>query len=289
MMMMGFAYQRGLLPLKASSIEQAIELNGVSIKMNTQAFKLGRLAAADPARLAELLKGADHAEAEKTLDEMTLDEIIAHRTAMLTAYQNAKLAKRYRAVVDRVRVAADGGGYGEALPRAVAINYAKLLAYKDEYEVARLLTDPSFEQSIHERFEGEFKVNFHLAPPSLPGIDASGRPKKRQFGEHMRPFFRTLAKLRFLRGTPLDLFGYHPERKLERDLIAGYEKDVTTVLGMLSPRTHDTAVEILSLPDKIRGYGPIKEKSVQDAKARYAELARALADPPPLSVSQAAE
>ena len=175
------------------------------------------------------------------------------------------------------------------MPRAVAINYAKLLAYKDEYEVARLLTDPSFEQSIHDRFEGEFKVNFHLAPPSLPGIDASGRPKKRQFGEHMRPFFRTLAKLRFLRGTPLDLFGYHPERKLERDLIAGYEKDVDTVLGMLSPRTHDTAVEILSLPDMIRGYGPIKEKSVQDAKARYAELARALADPPPMPVPQAAE
>ena len=161
---------------------------------------------------------------------MSLDEIIAHRTAMLTAYQNDKLAQRYRALVDQVRAAAESGGYGDALPRAVAINYAKLLAYKDEYEVARLLTDPSFEQSIHDRFEGEFKVNFHLAPPSLPGIDASGRPKKRQFGEHMRPLFRTLAKLRFLRGTPLDLFGYHPERKLERDLIAGYEKDVATVL-----------------------------------------------------------
>jgi indolepyruvate ferredoxin oxidoreductase len=289
MMMMGFAYQKGLLPLTASSIEQAIELNGVSIKMNTQAFRLGRLAAADPARLAELLKGADHAEAGKTIDDMSLDEIIAHRTAMLTAYQNDRLAKRYRALVDQVRAAAEGGGYGEALPRAVAINYAKLLAYKDEYEVARLLTDPAFEQSIHDRFEGEFKVNFHLAPPSLPGIDASGRPKKRQFGEQMRPFFRTLAKLRFLRGTPLDLFGYHPERKLERDLIAGYEKDVATVLTMLSPRSHDVAVEILSLPDKIRGYGPIKEKSVQDAKARYAELARQLADPAPIPVPQAAE
>ena len=289
MMMMGFAYQRGLLPLKASSIEQAIELNGVSIKMNTQAFRLGRLAAANPARLAELLKVANHSAAAKTLDEMSLDEIIAHRTAMLTAYQNDKLAKHYRALVDQVRAAAEAGGYGDALPRAVAINYAKLLAYKDEYEVARLLTDPAFEESIHDRFEGEFKVNFHLAPPSLPGIDASGRPKKRQFGEHMRPFFRTLAKLRFLRGSPLDLFGYHPERKLERDLIAGYEKDVATVLTMLSPRTHDAAVEILSLPDKIRGYGPIKEKSVADAKARYTELARALADPPAMPVPQAAE
>jgi len=289
MMMMGFAYQRGLLPLTAASIEQAIELNGVSIKMNTQAFRLGRLAAADPARLADLLKVANHSAAEKTIDEMSLDEIITHRTAMLTNYQNDKLAKRYRALVDQVRGATESGGYGDALPRAVAINYAKLLAYKDEYEVARLLTDPSFEQSIHDRFEGAFKVNFHLAPPSLPGVDASGRPKKRQFGEHMRPLFRILAKLRFLRGSPLDLFGYHPERKLERDLIAGYEKDVATVLGMLSPRTHDAAVEILSLPDKIRGYGPIKEKSVADAKARYVELARQLADPPPIPVPQAAE
>ncbi|MBB5048711.1 indolepyruvate ferredoxin oxidoreductase [Rhodopseudomonas rhenobacensis] len=288
MMMMGFAYQRGLLPLQASSIEQAIELNGVSIKMNSQAFKLGRLAAADPARLAAMLHGADDTVAEKTQDEMSLDEIIAHRSAMLTGYQNAKLAARYRALVDRVRAAAEGGGYGDALPRAVAINYAKLLAYKDEYEVARLLTDKAFEHSIRERFEGEFKVNFHLAPPILPGLDVSGRPKKRQFGEAMRPLFKTLAKLRFLRGTPFDVFGYHPERKLERDLIAGYERDIATVLERLSPRTASFAVELLSLPDRIRGYGPIKEKAVQDAKARYAELAREIADPPPLPLPQLA-
>jgi indolepyruvate ferredoxin oxidoreductase len=289
MMMMGFAYQQGLLPLQAASIEQAIELNGVSIKMNSQAFQLGRLAAADPARLAALLKGADDTVAVKTQGEMSLDEIITHRSAMLTDYQNAKLAARYQGLVAKVRAAADAGGYGDELPRAVAINYAKLLAYKDEYEVARLLTDTKFEQQIRDRFEGDYKINFNLAPPILPGLDATGRPKKRQFGQGIRPLFRTLAALRFLRGTPLDLFGLHPERKLERDLIAGYEKDVAFVLEQLSPRTVGTAVEILSLPDRIRGYGPIKEKSVQEAKLRYAELARDLASPPALPRQLAAE
>ncbi|MGO3932656.1 indolepyruvate ferredoxin oxidoreductase family protein [Rhodopseudomonas pseudopalustris] len=289
MMMLGYAYQQGLLPLKASSIEKAIELNAVSVKMNTGAFRLGRLAAADPARLAGLMRDAQSGAAPKTLEAMSLDEIIAHRKALLTDYQNNKLAERYAALVAKVRAAADAGGYGDALPRAVAINYAKLLAYKDEYEVARLLTDPAFERSIHERFEGEFKVNFHLAPPSLPGVDASGRPKKRQFGEAMRPLFRVLAKARFLRGTPLDLFGYHPERKLERALIADYEADVGRVLAQLSPRTHELAVEMLSLPDRIRGYGPIKEQAAREAKTRHAELMRLMSDPPPLPLPQAAE
>ncbi|MBI5127888.1 MAG: indolepyruvate ferredoxin oxidoreductase family protein [Rhodopseudomonas palustris] len=289
MMMMGYAYQQGLLPLKAESIEQAIELNGVSIKMNSQAFHLGRLAAADPARLASLLQGADQTVVAKTQGEMSLDEIIAHRSAMLTAYQGKRLTARYTDLVAKVRAAADAGGYDEALPRAVAINYAKLLAYKDEYEVARLLTDPTCEQQIRDQFDGDYKISFNLAPPILPGVDVTGRPKKRQFGEGMRSVFRILAKLRVLRGTPLDVFGYHPERKLERDLIAGYEKDVGTVLQQLSPRNFEIAVELLSLPDRIRGYGPIKEKSVQDAKLRYAELARDLVNPPDVPRQMAAE
>ena len=135
-----------------------------------------------------------------------------------------------------MRNAATKGGYGDALPRAVAINYAKLLAYKDEYEVARLFTDGRFEKQLRDQFEGDFKFNFNLAPPILGGgIDALGRPKKRAFGSWMMPVFRLLAKMRFLRGTPLDIFGYSADRKLERDLIAGYEKDVATVLGLLSP------------------------------------------------------
>ena len=290
MMMMGFAYQKGLLPLSASAIEQAIEVNGVAIKLNIQAFQLGRLAAHDPARLVAMMKDQDETVTPKTLEAMSLDEIVTHRAALLTEYQNAKLAARYRGLVSKVRDAATSGGYGDALPRAVAINYAKLLAYKDEYEVARLYTDGRFEKQLRDQFEGDFKFSFNLAPPLLAGKpDALGRPGKRQFGAWMLPLFRILAKLRWLRGTALDVFGQSADRKLERDLIAGYEKDVATVLGMLSPVTLDTAVEILSLPDRIRGYGPVKEKAVQDAKVRYAQLAIDLVNPPPAPRQIAAE
>jgi indolepyruvate ferredoxin oxidoreductase len=290
MMMMGYAYQRGLLPLTAQAIEQAIEVNGVAIKVNTQAFRLGRLAAADPSRIAAMMKGHDEADAPKTLDAMSLDEIIAHRSAHLTNYQNRKLAARYQSLVGQVRDAARERGFGEELPRAVAINYAKLLAYKDEYEVARLFTDGHFERKLRDQFDGDFKISFNLAPPLLGGAkDALGRPKKRAFGAWILPVFRTLAKMRGLRGTVLDVFGYSADRRLERDLIAGYEKDVATVLGLLSPATHDTAVELLSLPDRIRGYGPVKEKAVNDAQMRYAQLAADLANPPAAPRQIAAE
>ena len=290
MMMMGFAYQQGLLPVAAASIEQAIELNGVSIKMNKLAFQLGRLAAADPQRLASMLKGADETVAPKTLDQMSLDEVISHRSAHLTVYQNKKLARRYKALVDQVRAAATAGGYDEVLPRAVAINYAKLLAYKDEYEVARLYTDGCFEKQMRDQFDGDFKFNFNLAPPLLPSQDDGlGRPKKKQFGPWMLPLFKMLNKLRFLRATPLDPFGRSPDRKLERYLITGYEKDVATVLSLLSVDTHDIAVELLSLPDSIRGYGPVKEASVEKAKLRYAQLAADLVNPPPAPRQMAAE
>ena len=192
--------------------------------------------------------------------------------------------------MDKVSGAAAKGGYGDALSRAVAINYAKLLAYKDEYEVARLYTDGRFEQQLRDQFEGEFKFNFNLAPPILGGgKDALGRPKKRAFGARMMPVFRLLAKLRFLRGTPLDIFGRSADRKLERELIALYEKDVAAVLDLLSPATIDTAVELLSLPDRIRGYGPVKEKAANEAKARHAQLVADLASPPPAPRQLAAE
>ena len=290
MMMMGYAYQRGFLPLSAEAIEQAIEVNGVAIKMNTQAFRLGRLAAADPARMSAMMKGHDEASAPKALDAMSLDEIIAHRSAHLTGYQNEKLAARYQALVTQVRDAARDRGFGEELPRAVAINYAKLLAYKDEYEVARLFTDGHFEAQLRDQFDGDFKISFNLAPPLLGGAkDALGRPKKRAFGAWMWPAFRMLAKMKGLRGTAFDIFAHSADRKLERDLIAGYEKDVAHILSVLSPLTLETAIEILSLPDRIRGYGPVKEKAVKDAKARYAQLAADLANPPPAPRQIAAE
>ena len=236
------------------------------------------------------MKGQDEVVAPKTLEAMSLDEIIAHRSALLADYQDDKLAGRYRNLVMQVRNAATNGGYGDALPRAVAINYAKLLAYKDEYEVARLYTDGRFEQQLRDQFEGDFKFSFNLAPPILGGgKDALGRPRKRAFGSWMMPVFRMLAKLKGLRGTPFDIFGYSADRRIERDLIAGYEKDVATVLGLLSPANLDTAIELLSLPDRIRGYGPVKEKAVHDAKARYTQLAADLVNPPPAPRQIAAE
>ena len=282
MMLMGYAYQKGLLPVSAEAIEQAIEVNGVAIKMNKEAFRLGRLAVVNPARLAEMMEGKEPPlSLPKALEAMSLDEIITHRTAHLTAYQSKRLAKRYRKLVEQVREAATEGGYGDALARAVAINYAKLLSYKDEYEVARLFSDGHFERELREHFEGDFKISFNLAPPILGGAkDALGRPNKRVFGARMLPVFRILARMRFLRGTPLDIFGHSAERRLERKLITDYEKDVATVLSLLSPPTIDTAIELLSLPDSIRGYGPVKEKAVADAKARHAQLAADLAKPP---------
>ncbi len=290
MMMMGYAYQKGLLPLTAKAIEQAIEVNGVAIKMNTQAFQLGRLAAVDPARLVAMMKGQDETVAPKMQDAMSLDEIIAHRGVLLADYQNEKLAERYRKLVKQVRDAARDGGFGDELPRAVAVNYAKLLAYKDEYEVARLYTDGRFEKQLRDQFDGDFKISFNLAPPLLAGKpDALGRPGKRAFGAWMMPLFKLLAGLRGLRGTALDVFGYSADRKLERELIAGYEKDVTAVLGALSPVTLDTAIELLSLPDRIRGYGPVKEKAARDAQARHGQLVADLANPPPAPRQIAAE
>jgi indolepyruvate ferredoxin oxidoreductase len=258
--------------------------------MNTEAFRLGRLAVLNPERLAVMLEGKDAPIVPKTLDAMSLDEIIAHRGEHLKNYQSERLARRYRKLVDQVREAAAAGGYGEALPRAVAINYAKLLAYKDEYEVARLFTDGKFEQQLREQFEGDYKISFNLAPPILnSGFDALGRPKKRVFGPGMMKAFRMLAKLRVLRGTPLDIFSYSADRKLERNLIAGYEKDVATVLSLLSPANAEIALELLSLPDRIRGFGPVKEKAVQEAKARYTQLAADLANPPSAPRQLAAE
>jgi indolepyruvate ferredoxin oxidoreductase len=290
MMMMGYAYQKGLLPLSAKAIEQAIEVNAVAVKMNTQAFQLGRLAAADPARLLGMMKGQDDTVAPKTLDEMSLDEIIAHRSALLTDYQNAALAERYRKLVKQMRDAALDRGFGDELPRAVAINYAKLLAYKDEYEVARLYTDGRFEKQLRDQFDGDFKINFNLAPPLLGGgNDALGRPVKRAFGAWMLPVFRVLAGLRGLRGTAFDIFGRSADRKLERELIAAYEADVASVLAALSPVTLETAVELLSLPDRIRGYGPVKEKAAADAKTRHAQLVADLVNPPSAPRQIAAE
>jgi len=280
-MMMGYAYQQGLLPLSAGTIEKAIEVNGVSIKMNTEAFRLGRIAVIDPVRLAGMLH--EETAPAKTQGEMSLEELVAHRAAHLTGYQDAALADRYRELVDEMRTAVEARGLNEALTRAVAVGYAKLLAYKDEYEVARLFTDGAFEAQLRDQFEGSFRLSYHLAPPFLPaGDDGAGRPKKKTFGRYMLRGFRMLAKFKGLRGTAFDPFGYSKDRRLERELITEYEGDVRQVLSKLSPQTEHVALSLLSLPEDIRGYGPVKEKSVALARAKRGGLLKDLSSPPPL-------
>jgi indolepyruvate ferredoxin oxidoreductase len=279
--MLGFAWQEGLVPISLSALLRAIELNSVAVERNKQAFAWGRIARADPDFLPKAARDVPTTE--------TLDELIVRRSAFLAEYQNRAYAARFEAMVARVRHAESASG-SEALTEAVARSLFKLMAYKDEYEVARLYTDGRFEQQLRDQFEGDIKISFNLAPPLLSsGVDALGRPKKRAIGAWLMPVFRTMAKLRFLRGTALDIFGHSADRKLERELIAAYEKDVAAVIGALSPATIDTAVELLSLPDRIRGYGPVKEKAAKDAAARHAQLKADLANPPPAPRQIAAE
>jgi indolepyruvate ferredoxin oxidoreductase len=202
-----------------------------------------------------------------------LEELLERRAQFLTAYQNAAYAARYRALVERARNTEQERTGGTKVAEAVARYYAKLLAYKDEYEVARLYTDGAFLKKIERMFEGDYKVNFHLAPPLLAKPDPrTGEPKKMQFGPWMRLPFKVLAKLKFLRGTAYDVFGRTEERRMERALIADYEKTVETLLAGLTRENHALAVEIASLPETIRGFGHIKSKSVQAARTKQAEL-----------------
>jgi indolepyruvate ferredoxin oxidoreductase len=202
-----------------------------------------------------------------------LAELVERRVQFLTGYQNAAYAARYRALVERVRVAEQAAVGGTKLAEAVARYYAKLLAYKDEYEVARLYATGEFLKKIEGMFEGDYKVNFHLAPPLLAKPDpVTGEPRKMQFGPWMLRAFGLLAKLKGLRGTPLDVFGRTEERRMERALIGEFESTVEALLRGLSRDNHALAVEIASLPESIRGFGHIKAKSVTAAKRKQAEL-----------------
>ena len=263
MFMLGYAYQKGLIPLSAQSITQAIRLNGVAIDSNINVFTWGRFAAQDMETFANLIDGSAHT---KTLEVEELSSLIDNRAQFLTDYQNRDYADRYERLVEQVRQSVkEYGDKGEALTRLVAHNYAKLLAYKDEYEVARLFTDPQFKAGLREQFEGKMKLNFHLAPPLLAQLDpATGRPKKTSFGPWVMTLFSMLAKLKALRGTRLDPFGRSEERKAERALIATYEQDVAQLLPRVTAANIDLAADILALPDQIRGFGPVKQAAMAE-------------------------
>jgi len=265
MIMLGFAWQKGLIPVSARALYRAVRLNGVDDEANLQAFEIGRIAAFDPA--SRTLAGAEPVKPET----MPLDQLIGRRIEELTAYQDPAYARRYRERIAAVQAAERPFG-GEALTRAAAINLFKLMAYKDEYEVARLYADGRFQAALKETFaSGEAKV--WLAPPILGRKDAEGRPQKQAFGKWMlRLGFPVLARLKGLRGGPLDLFGRTPERRLERDLLTQYEADLDRLVRELSSARLPLAVKIATLPDQIRGFGYIKAAAAETAKAERARL-----------------
>jgi indolepyruvate ferredoxin oxidoreductase len=271
MMVLGAAWQRGLLPLTEGAILKAIELNGAAAEKNQRAFEIGRWAALHP------LDAARIATPNVVAKPKTLDERIAIREAHLRDYQSARLAKRYRKLVDR---AAD-----PRLKEAVAKGYHKLLAYKDEYEVARLLT--STREKAAQAFEGDLKLAFHLAPPILSRKGADGRPTKRAFGGRMERLWPWLAKGKVLRGTPFDPFGYTAERRMERGLIRQYEADMARVLADPS-RNADAAVALAELPLSIRGFGPVKAANAEAAAKRRDDLLAAF-EAGPAGLAKAAE
>jgi indolepyruvate ferredoxin oxidoreductase len=265
--MLGFAYQKGFVPVSAEAIDKAIELNGVAVQLNQQAFLWGRRTAHDAAAVEKLAmpKTAASPRCE------TLKEVIDYRVEFLTAYQDAGYAERYRELV--VRVSRADKGADQALSRAVARNYFKLLAYKDEYEVARLYSDGSFIKQLEAQFQGDYRLEFHLAPSWLSKPDAlTGQPRKRQFGPWMLKAFGVLAKFKFLRGTPFDPFGYSAERRLELDLIEEYERNLDYLLKELNADNYRTAVALAELPEQIRGYGHVKEKSLPKVREQSRQL-----------------
>ncbi|MDY0884160.1 indolepyruvate ferredoxin oxidoreductase family protein [Dongia soli] len=268
-LLLGYAFQKGLLPVSADAILQAIELNGTAVEMNKQAFLWGRRAAIDQAAAEQAAYPAD-----QQTSPVTLAEIVAHRSAHLVAYQNAAYAERYRALVDAVATAEGQKTPAlDDLARSVAVNYAKLLAYKDEYEVARLYTDGEFQARLNRQFDGAYKLKLHLAPPLLARPDPqTGHPHKRAFGPWIWPCLRMLAGLRGLRGTAFDPFGRTAERRAERRLIADYELLIEDIIAGLTPDNHAAAVQLAGLPSRIRGFGHVKAEAMKTAAEHQAAL-----------------
>jgi indolepyruvate ferredoxin oxidoreductase len=276
MFMLGYAFQKGHVPLSEASIIKAIELNAISVNFNKAAFHWGRTAAHDLGSVTKLTTPAKVIEFKRI---QTLDDIVNRRVELLTAYQNAGYAQQYKAFVDHVRAEEAKLGNSTRLSEAVARYYYKLMAYKDEYEVARLYTDGAFQQKIAGMFEGDIKLKFHLAPPLLAKHDAQGRLIKQEFGPWMMKAFGVLAKFKGLRGTALDVFGYTAERKMERALIGEYRQTVASLLPKLTAENLAQAVAIASIPEDIRGYGHVKERHLKSAKQKEATLLAAFGKP----------
>ncbi len=275
MFMLGYAYQLGALPLTAEAIEKAIDMNGQAVPMNIAAFRFGRRAAVD----RKAVEGLITPPSDEANDSLSLSrsfaETVDRRVAFLTAYQSRRYARRYSSLVEKVRAAEAEKVPGQsALAEAVARYLFKLMAYKDEYEVARLYADSNFVERVRSSFDGDrLRFEFHLAPPLFARTDPlTGEPKKMSFGPWMLTAFRILSKFRFLRGTLLDPFGYSRERRTERRLIADYEALLADITAELTPANHHTAVALAAIPEKIRGFGPVKQRHLTAARAEEAAL-----------------
>jgi indolepyruvate ferredoxin oxidoreductase len=275
MFMLGYAYQLGALPISAEAIERAIELNGEAVAMNISAFRYGRRAVVEPKALETLIEPRPQEQNDSLRLSQSFAETVDRRAAFLTDYQDAKYARRYRNWVEKVRtVEAEKAPEQCGLAEAVARYLFKLMAYKDEYEVARLYSETSFLDRVKSSFAGDrLRFEFHLAPPLLARRDPlTGEPKKMSFGPWMLKAFAVLAKFKVLRGTVLDPFGYTAERRMERQLISGYENLLNEMLEHLNAANHHVAVELAMIPEKIRGFGPVKQRHLAAAKAEEAAL-----------------
>jgi indolepyruvate ferredoxin oxidoreductase len=283
--MLGYAFQKGLVPLSEAALVRAIELNATAVEANKRAFLWGRRAAVDPARVERIALPAQPVVVQFP---QSLDALVRKRVEFLTAYQNAGYAKRYEAFVDKVRHADAALGKGDALARAVARYLFKLMAYKDEYEVARLYTDGEFERRLKGTFEGDFTVKFNLAPPLLAKRDAQGHLMKAQYGSWVWQAFRLLARLKFLRGTALDPFGRTEERRMERALIDEYRASIEAALSRLNADSLPLAIELASLPEQLRGFGHVKLRHLNAVRARWRALERKIGGGEPAAPSRQA-
>jgi indolepyruvate ferredoxin oxidoreductase len=271
-LMLGYALQQGLLPVSLASIEQAIRLNATAVDSNLRALAVGRLAAHSPDTLARAL--GDEPDA---VSIASVEDVLESRTRLLNSYQDARYAETYRQFVQGVRRRLEARQVKGAEPyvRQVALTLAHLMAYKDEYEVARLYTDPKFMQRLREQFAGEFELTFHLAPPFLPGRDDSGRPKKRRFGTGTLSLFKLLASLKRLRGTAFDPFGYTAERRMERRLIGDYRALIDRITDEINPSNLAAAIELAAAAGRIAGYGPIKVGALKAYEGELPSLLQA--------------
>ncbi len=280
--MLGYAWQKGLVPVGHAALMTAIEIQGVAVSATKAAFLWGRRAAHDRASVEAVALPAR----SSPKPEETLETLVQSRAAELTRYQDAAYAERFVQLVTRVASRETELVPGStSLARAVAKGYFKLLAYKDEYEVARLLTDPGFKAKLTDAFEGDFKVVYNLAPPMLTKPDVTtGKLQKREFGPWLEPVLKVLAGLKGIRGTTFDVFGYSRDRKLDRALIREYEGLVAQVIDGLTAENLATAVKIAAIAEDIRGYGPVRETYVAKARARVAELLRSFHQPQALAL-----